>query len=1141
MAILNKNSGADLVGTSLADIILIDNPDFALLGTINGAGGLDELRFTSLVPEVLVLSDNMVNVETVVIGTGTAAVANTSGTTAHAVDASLAANGLTLIGNAGANEITGTMFADRIVGGLGQDTLWGGEGNDTFIIRSAAEHGADEIIDGEDDEDTIIFASTIAGDSLVLSAGSDVERIVIGTEAGLSTGTTALNVDASAMFHGTGVALTGNAGANVLTGTAFDDFIAGGAGADQLHGGAGDDSFLIANLADYAAGETIDGGAGDDSILFAGTTAGQVLALRAGTDVERAAIVNALGLTTGTIALGLDASLAAHGMTLEGNDGANLIIGTSGVDTLLGRGGNDLFLIKAGADHDPLLETIDGGDGPFSDVNEVRFASATPGDTLTFGNNDLFIQRIVIGTGTAVAAVTSGTTALNVDASVLQAFELVINGNAGANTIKGGLNRDLLTGGLGADHLDGGSSSDSYIYNSVAEFAPGESIDEFIDDFSTDTISLRAASGILVLSASVVGIEMVDLVGASATSAVGVNAALVPTGLFIAGNSGANNIIGTAFNDGIDPGLGADIVDGGAGDDIIRTFTLAQATGDVYKGGAGNDTLQLSSATAGTLVLSAATSGIEHITTSGPFGFLLNAAAVTGNGIHYLVGRGTGLQGGAGNDVIEIGIVGLSIGGSPTHEPGSLVAAGAGNDIFDIGFMSNYLFTPLNGGAGVDTVRFGADGVLADFGQTQFFAEPATWTGIERIELAGDQDFSLSVGGQGHAYTMIGNGGANTFFASVNAGHSIDAGAGDDVIYLDGVPGAAGLSVNGGDGHDEIEYTPFAGAKAMTLTFAALDNVENIHFSASSTLDANISAAASVDGLTLVGNDGRNTLTGTRFDDTIEGREGRDTLNGGAGNDRLEGGGGDDTLVGGSGNDLMIGGAGADIQTGGAGEDVFRDVDSGDRLFGGRDADRVEFETTAANLTDDSFTNWREVELVTLNADLPDQSVALGLKSQTAGIAAVTAQEVASSGVTLDASTRTAAIALTGGGGNDTLAGGAGADTLTGGGGADSFFFNAAPAAVDTITDFVSATDSLHFSAAAFSGLGAAGQFSAGDGRFHAGAGFTAGQDADDRFVYNTDTGALYYDADGNGATAAVQVAQVAAAPALADTDIFVV
>ena len=101
--------------------------------------------------------------------------------------------------------------------------------------------------------------------------------------------------------------------------------------------------------------------------------------------------------------------------------------------------------------------------------------------------------------------------------------------------------------------------------------------------------------------------------------------------------------------------------------------------------------------------------------------------------------------------------------------------------------------------------------------------------------------------------------------------------------------------------------------------------------------------------------------------------------------------------------------------------------------------------------------------------------------------------------------------------------------------GADTFVFDSAPGAgnVDTIADFVPGTDHLSLENAIFGGLGAAGALASG--AFHAG---TAAQDADDRIVYDTTTGALYYDADGQGGQAAVEVALLAGHPALTAADI---
>ncbi|WP_347254876.1 Ig-like domain-containing protein [Brachymonas denitrificans] len=112
---------------------------------------------------------------------------------------------------------------------------------------------------------------------------------------------------------------------------------------------------------------------------------------------------------------------------------------------------------------------------------------------------------------------------------------------------------------------------------------------------------------------------------------------------------------------------------------------------------------------------------------------------------------------------------------------------------------------------------------------------------------------------------------------------------------------------------------------------------------------------------------------------------------------------------------------------------------------------------------------------------------------------------------------------LNGGDGDDYLVGGQGNDTLTGGAGADKFVF-AAPLHstnnLDTVVDFSSAEgDKLVLSALFFEGL------KAGDPVKLVVNG--PATDGSPTVLYNSNTGMLSYDADGNGAGAAVDFAKL--------------
>ena len=130
---------------------------------------------------------------------------------------------------------------------------------------------------------------------------------------------------------------------------------------------------------------------------------------------------------------------------------------------------------------------------------------------------------------------------------------------------------------------------------------------------------------------------------------------------------------------------------------------------------------------------------------------------------------------------------------------------------------------------------------------------------------------------------------------------------------------------------------------------------------------------------------------------------------------------------------------------------------------------------------------------------------------------------------------------LNGGAGNDYLLGGIGNDTLTGGTGNDRFYFDAALSAstnVDTITDFSVPNDTIALDDAIFTRIGALGELSTD--AFRSNTSGNAG-DASDRIIYETDTGNLYYDSNGNASGGHVLFAHLTAGLALTYHDFLVV
>lgn len=126
--------------------------------------------------------------------------------------------------------------------------------------------------------------------------------------------------------------------------------------------------------------------------------------------------------------------------------------------------------------------------------------------------------------------------------------------------------------------------------------------------------------------------------------------------------------------------------------------------------------------------------------------------------------------------------------------------------------------------------------------------------------------------------------------------------------------------------------------------------------------------------------------------------------------------------------------------------------------------------------------------------------------------------------------------------GDDVIFGGLGVDNLTGGAGRDTFVFNTALSAsinIDTITDYNVVSDTIQLENVIFNTLKTTGVLSAA--AFVKNATGVA-TDSSDRIIYETDTGKLFYDRDGNGsAFAGVQFAKLAPGLTLTNADFFII
>jgi Ca2+-binding RTX toxin-like protein len=373
-------------------------------------------------------------------------------------------------GGAGNDSISGLTGDDTIVGGAGDDVLAGGAGDDLLVGGTGADTyvwslggGHDTILDnggtGYDTLDLDLTGAGLSVQDLTFTWSGPNLTIGIPGDNGGSVQIDYAKADRGMIEHFSieglsdsgdltgniyvGVLLQGTSNPDILIGTSGDDNISGFGGGDTIFGLNGNDNMNTGGNGNGYA----DGGSGNDYLVGGGTY--DTLIGGSGDD---------------TLISTADAGITAFGTgKLYGDGGNDLIRASFGPDPTQTTGGwvdagsgDDLVIIRGVVSH---LQGGPGNDG-------VSFTQAVLAENVFSAASSGFEQVTPIATsGNGTQWVDGDSENNNFDFSgfnqVGNFLSLVINAQAGNDTITGMNQGDTIHGNTGNDVLNGFDGNDN--------------------------------------------------------------------------------------------------------------------------------------------------------------------------------------------------------------------------------------------------------------------------------------------------------------------------------------------------------------------------------------------------------------------------------------------------------------------------------------------------------------------------------------------------------------------------------------------------------------------------------------------------------------------------------------------------------
>ena len=883
--------------------------------------------------------------------------------------------------------------------------------------------------------------------------------------------------------------LFGGSGDDDISGDSDDDSIYGGEGNNSLDGGDGNDVYFVQS--DVVANDRIDDASGDADILQVLDTAGRD-AYRLVYDGNTLVHETMQGHRT-EIALAENGASVIEYLQWMGSDEygtanyTNTLRITTDLSNISGR-----LIAVAGTD----------GDDTIVMPNETAQEGEFWGEIYANGGDDNIILS---------STIQYITYASDGNDSVLGYGDIgdYVDGEAGNDSLDGNNGDDTLIGGEGDDNFAAGDGNDR-LYG-------GSGNDMLHDDWGgNDTFDGGEGDDWLLFIAKSSGV-VVDVDAGIATSYfVPPQWSTTPEQDELdyfydienfGGTDHADKYFGSDQSEGFRSLGGNDTIYGGSGDDW---FSAGRGVNLVY-GGAGNDYFVFR---------------YEGVTTvsdvSGENWLRLERVESSYISRLYINNVGSLVVEGSGGSSITIGnylsaIVGINW--VPTSQVSwseysmSLVDTSIGTLNADTLQTSTSTYVEAYGSDGNDAIYINgtqSSWVSGDGGSDLIYG------GVGQDTIRGDWNSTASGND-----TLFGGDG-NDSIDGGNGDDSILGGSGDDQLF----GGSGNDIIDDGFGNDTIDGG--AGIDTFVRFYDGVDYNIVLGFDLSRGLAYAPSAPNSAAEVFV---DIENLRVSGEYTFILTGNSSNNSFETSAGNDSLFGLSGNDSLASGDGNDTLDGGLGSDRMTGGNGNDTYVVDSSLDTI--------IEFANGGIDLVQSSaatYTLGNNAENLTLTGNAAINGAGNSLSNLLTGNSAVNSISGGGGNDTIIGGGGNDILkgaagndSLVGGTGNDTLLGGGGNDRLTGGAGADVFVFNSAPNAssnMDTITDFVSGTDRINLAKSVMVALGTV-NLALDVNAFWQGSGVVKGQDSSDRIVYNTSTGVLYYDADGSGSGAAVQLAQL--------------